>query len=265
MFYLSRIEAIKIEGGFLVVHNKLSIDRMEKNNRIQYKESDYEKLGQFYQQKVQQIHIVGEYAKKMIRNYNEALQFVDDYFSLNYSSFLNKYFPGSRQSEIKRTLTPEKFKKLFGELSTSQLEIIKDSDHQYVVVAAGPGSGKTRVLVHKLASLLLTEDVKHEQLLMLTFSRAAATEFKKRLMALIGNAANFIEIKTFHSYCFDLLGRVGSLAQADDIVKTAIEKIKTGDIETSRITKTVLVIDEAQDMNIDEYELVKTLMNQMKK
>ncbi|MCY7310023.1 MAG: ATP-dependent helicase, partial [Chitinophagaceae bacterium] len=262
LFYLSRIEAIKIDGGFLVVHNKLSIDRLEKNSRIQYKESDYEKLRMFYQQKVQQIHIVGEYAKKMIRNYKEALQFVDDYFGLNYSSFLSKYFPGSRQDEIKRTLTPEKFKKLFGALSPEQLEIIKDAQHQYIVVAAGPGSGKTRVLVHKLASLLLAEDVKHEQLLMLTFSRAAATEFKKRLLELIGNAANFIEIKTFHSYCFDLLGRVGSLAQSDDILKLTVEKIKGGDIETSRITKTVLVVDEAQDMNSDEYKLVQTLMEQ---
>ena len=45
---------------------------------------------------------------------------------------------------------------------------------------------------------------------MLTFSRAAATVFKMRLRKLIGSAANFIEIKTFHSFCFDLLGRVGS-------------------------------------------------------
>lgn len=262
LFYLSRIEAIKIEGGFLVVHNKLTIDRIEKNNRIQYKESDYEKLKQFYQQKVQQIHIVGEYAKKMIRNYKEALQFVDDYFRLNYTSFLSKYFPGSRQDEIKRTLTPEKFMKLFGALSPAQLNIINDSANQYIVVAAGPGSGKTRVLVHKLASLLLAEDVKHEQLLMLTFSRAAATEFKKCLIELIGNAANFIEIKTFHSYCFDLLGRVGSLLESDNIINTAVEKIRTGEIETFRITKTVLVVDEAQDMNKEEYELVKALMGQ---
>ncbi|MBY0536119.1 MAG: RecQ family ATP-dependent DNA helicase [Chitinophagaceae bacterium] len=262
LFYLSRIEAIKIEGGFLVVHNKLTIDRIEMNNRIQYKESDYEKLKQFYQQKVQQIHIVGEYAKKMIRNYNEALQFVDDYFRLNYFSFLSKYFPGSRQEDIKRTLTPEKFMKLFGTLSANQLEIIKDSGNQYIVVAAGPGSGKTRVLVHKLASLLLTEDVKHEQLLMLTFSRAAATEFKKRLIDLIGNAANFIEIKTFHSYCFDLLGRVGSLFESEKIISTAVNKIRSGEIEPFRITKSVLVVDEAQDMNKEEYELVKVLMEQ---
>ncbi len=259
LFYLSRIEAIKIEGGFLVVHSGLSIDRVEKNNAKQYTKTDYEKLDQFYQQKIQQIHIVGEYAKKMISNYNEALQFVEDYFSLNYSSFLKKYFPGSRLDEIQRPLTPEKFKKLFGALSPAQLEIIKDPN-KYIVVAAGPGSGKTRVLVHKLASLLLAEDVKHEQLLMLTFSRAAATEFKKRLLELIGNAANFVEIKTFHSYCFDLLGRIGSLSDTGKILKAAVEKIRNGDIEMGRITKTVLVIDEAQDMSGDEYELVKTLM-----
>lgn len=262
LFYLSRIGAISIEGGFLVSYNRLTINRLEKNNRIQYKENDYEKLRLFYQQKVQQIHIVGEYAKRMIRNYNEALQFVDDYFRLNYSSFLSKYFPGSRQDEIKRTLTPEKFIKLFGSLSPAQLNIINDSANQYIVVAAGPGSGKTRVLVHKLASLLLAEDVKHEQLLMLTFSRVAATEFKKRLMELIGNAAAFIEIKTFHSYCFDLLGRIGSLSEVDNVLNATVEKIRTGEIEMSRITKTVLVVDEAQDMNKEEYELVKALMEQ---
>ncbi len=95
LFYLSRIGAIKIEGGFLVTYNRLSIERLEENNRIQYKESNYGKLNQYYQQKIQQIHIVGEYARKMIRNYPEALQFVDDYFEMNYSSFLSRYFPGA--------------------------------------------------------------------------------------------------------------------------------------------------------------------------
>jgi len=262
LFYLSRIGAIKIEGGFMVVHNKLTIERIEKNNRIQYKESDYEKLKQFYQQKVQQIHIVGEYAQKMIRNYKEALQFVDDYFRLNYTSFLSKYFPGSRQDEIKRTLTPAKFMKLFGALSPTQLKIINDTSSQYIVVAAGPGSGKTKLLVHKLASLLMAEDVKHEQLLMLTFSRAAATEFKKRLMELIGKAVHYTEIKTFHSYCFDLLGRVGSLTESENIIQTAVDKIKAGEMEPFRITKAVLVVDEAQDMNREEYELVQALIQQ---
>jgi len=128
------------------------------------------------------------------------------------------------------------------------------------VVAAGPGSGKTRVLVHKLASLLLLEDVKHEQLLMLTFSRAAATEFKQRLMELIGNAAHFVEIKTFHSYCFDLLGRIGNLEDSKNVVSKAAEMICQGEVEPNKIGKTVLVIDEAQDMGAEEHALVKALI-----
>jgi len=261
LFYLSRIDAIKIEGGFLVVYNKLTVERVEQDNYKKYTKEDYRKLNQFYENKVQQIHIVGEYAKKMISDYKDALQFVEDYFQFNYASFLKKYFPGSTIDNLKLKMTPGKFKQLFGELSPTQLKIINDNEPK-IVVAAGPGSGKTRVLVHKLASLLLMEDVKHEQLLMVTFSRASATEFKKRLLKLIGNAANYIEIKTFHSYCFDLLGKVGSLEKSDAILKKTIEKIKNKDVEASRITKTVLVIDEAQDMDKDEYNLINALMEQ---
>lgn len=125
------------------------------------------------------ITIVGEYANLMVKDYNAALQFVHDYFQMDFKRFIAKYFKGDRAKEIDRNITPEKYHQLFGELSDMQTKIINDSDSRYIVVAAGPGSGKTRVLVHKLASLLLLEDVKHEQLLMVTFSRAAATEFKK--------------------------------------------------------------------------------------
>ena len=95
---------------------------------------------------------------------------------------------------------------------------------------------------------------------MLTFSRAAATEFKQRLMELIGNAAHFIEIKTFHSYCFDLLGRIGNLEDAKDIVSKAAKMINQGEVEPTKIGKTVLVIDEAQDMGKEEYDLVNALI-----
>lgn len=260
LFYLSRIDALKIEGGFLVVYNRMTIERIETDNYKRYTKDDYKKLNQFYENKIQQIHIVGEYAQKMIDDYQGALQFVEDYFQLNYSSFLKKYFPGSKVDDLKLKMTPGKFKQLFGELSPTQLNIIKDNETKYIVVAAGPGSGKTRVLVHKLASLLLMEDVKHEQLLMVTFSRSAATEFKKRLLKLIGGAANFVEIKTFHSYCFDLLGKVGSLEKSSEIIKKTIEKIQSNDVELSKITKTVMVIDEAQDMDEDEFNFIKTLM-----
>ena len=259
LLYLSKIGAMKLEGGFLVLYNAMAIKRT-KELRLRYKQEDYRMLNEFYKQKIQQIHIVGEYANLMVRDYDAALQYVQDYFQMDYHRFISKYFKGNREVEIERNVTPSKYKKLFGMLSKRQKEIIDDHESRCIVVAAGPGSGKTRVLVHKLASLLLLEDVKHEQLLMLTFSRAAATEFKQRLMELIGNVAHFVEIKTFHSYCFDLLGRVGNLDESGDVVKQAAEMIKNGEVEPNRISKTVLVIDEAQDMSKDDYDLVTALM-----
>ena len=259
LLYLSKIGALKLEGGFLVLYNAMDIHRI-KDNKLRYKQEDYRMLNEFYKQKIQQVHIVGEYANLMVKDYKAALQYVQDYFQMDYKRFVSNYFKGERIREIERNVTPEKYKQLFGQLSKTQMEIISDKESRCIVVAAGPGSGKTRVLVHKLASLLLLEDVKHEQLLMLTFSRAAATEFKSRLMGLIGNAAHFVEIKTFHSYCFDLLGRIGNLDDAKNVVSRAAKMINEGDVEPNRIAKTVLVIDEAQDMGAEEYTLVKALM-----
>lgn len=260
LLYLSKIGSMKLEGGFLVLYNGMEVKRLILDNKIRYKADDYKALSEYYKQKIQQIHIVGEYANLMVKDYDAALQFVRDYFGMDFKRFIAKYFKGERAKEIDRNITPEKYHQLFGELSDIQSTIINDADSKYIVVAAGPGSGKTRVLVHKLASLLLLEDVKHEQLLMVTFSRAAATEFKKRLMSLIGNAANFVEIKTFHSYCFDLLGKIGSLDGVKNVVHDAAEMIANGEVEQGRITKSVLVIDEAQDMDANEFALIQALI-----
>ena len=260
LLYLSKIGSMKLEGGFLVIYNGMDVKRLIVDNKIRYKAENYRSLSEYYKQKIQQIHIVGEYANLMVKDYDAALQFVHDYFGMDFKRFIAKYFKGERAKEINRNITPEKYNQLFGELSDMQAKIINDADSRYIVVAAGPGSGKTRVLVHKLASLLLLEDVKHEQLLMVTFSRAAATEFKKRLMKLIGNAANFVEIKTFHSYCFDLLGKIGSLDGVDNVVHDAAQMIANGEVEQGRITKSVLVIDEAQDMDVSEFALIRALM-----
>ena len=260
LLYLSNIGALKLDGGFMVLYNAMSIQRL-KDMKLRYKLEDYRMLDEFYKQKIQQVHIVGEYANLMVRNYQAAQLFVQDYFQIDYKRFISKYFKGERIHEIQRNITPQKYKKLFAQLSERQKAIISDKESHCIVVAAGPGSGKTRVLVHKLASLLLLEDVKHEQLLMLTFSRAAATEFKQRLISLIGEAAHYVDIKTFHSYSFDLIGRIGNLEDANNVVAKAAEMINQGEVEPNKIGKTVLVIDEAQDMSADEYALVKALVN----
>ena len=261
LLYLTKTEMVKIEGGFIVIYNTMQIGRIV-DRRTRYGKEQYRLLDEFYKQRIRQIHIVGEYANLMVRDYNAALHFVNDYFTMDFRKFINLYFKEERRTQIDQNITPAKYKKLFGELSTRQREIIDDKQSKYIVVAAGPGSGKTRVLVHKLASLLLLEDVKHEQLLMLTFSRAAATEFKKRLIKLVGNAAHYVDIKTFHSYSFDLIGKQGSLDEVKEVVRLAAEMIEKGEVEPSKIAKSVLVIDEAQDMSQDDYRLVQALMRQ---
>ena len=261
LLYLTKTELMKIEGGFIVIYNTMQIGRIA-DRRTRYGKEQYRLLDEFYKQRIRQIHIVGEYANLMVRDYNAALRFVNDYFTMDFRKFINQYFKEERRAQIDQNITPAKYNKLFGELSNRQCEIIDDKESKYIVVAAGPGSGKTRALVHKLASLLLLEDVKHEQLLMLTFSRAAATEFKKRLIDLVGNAAHYVDIKTFHSYSFDLVGKQGSLDEAKDVVRLAAEMIENGEVEASKIAKSVLVIDEAQDMGEDDFRLVQALMRQ---
>lgn len=259
LLYLSKTSLLKIAGGFLVIYNTMQLKR-KLERRARYGKEQYRLLDEFYKQRIQQIHIVGEFARMMVSDYDAALQFVKDYFQMDFRKFISKYFKGERKTEINNNITPAKYKQLFGSLDDCQQNIINDKVSKYIVVAAGPGSGKTRVLVHKLASLLLLEDVKHEQMLMLTFSRSAATEFKKRLMELIGNAAHYVDIKTFHSFSFDLLGRPGNLDDAGSVVLKAATMIENGEVEESKIAKSVLVIDEAQDMGNDESRLLLSLM-----
>lgn len=260
LLYLSKTSSMRLEGGFLVLYSTMEIQRLETDNKIRYKVDDYKYLDEHYKQKIQQIHIVGEYANMMVRDYDAALAFVSDYFGMDYKKFIGKYFKDGRSKEIEQSITPQKYQRIAGVLSERQRQIIDDKQSRCIVVAAGPGSGKTRVLVHKLASLLMLEDVKHEQLLMVTFSRAAATEFKQRLVELVGNAVGYLDIKTFHSYCFDLIGKVGSLENSDNVVANAVEMIRNGEVEANRIAKAVVVIDEAQDMDVHEYELICELM-----
>lgn len=62
---------------------------------------------------------------------------------MDFREFIAKYFKGDREKEIDRNITPHKFHQLFSELSDIQSQIVNDADSKYIVVAAGPGSGKT--------------------------------------------------------------------------------------------------------------------------
>ena len=193
----------------MVSYNRLNIEEID-DSLPRFTKENFNKIDQHYHHKTEQIHIVGEYAKRRIKNYESALAYVNDYFSQPYEEFLAKYFP-RRKKEISRPLTPERFKKIVGELDIDQRIIVDDNKSDYILVLAGPGSGKTKVLVHKIASLLLLEDIKPEQFLMLTFSKAASLEFRTRARKLVPEYSGLIKITTFHGFCFQLMGQLGDL------------------------------------------------------
>lgn len=265
LLYLNHIHAVKLEGGFMVFHKRFNIERTNADNYSQFNKEDYAKLSGFYRHKIQQIHIVGEYAKRCISDYENALKFVSDYFSKDYSEFLSIYFPRIQQREMRRPMTAKRFEELFGGLDVNQLNVVK-SENDQMLITAGPGSGKTEVLVRKIASLLTMEDVKPEQFLMLTFSKSAALEFRARAMKLIPELGRFIKIATFHGFCFELMGQLGDGDKIKNIIELATEAIEKEEVDLSLITnKSVLLLDEFQDVNKAEWDLISVIRKKSEK
>ena len=259
LLFLNQIKSIKLEGGFMVSYNKLNIEEI--NDSIpRFTNENFKKMDQHYHHKTEQIHIVGEYAKKRINNYESALAYVNDYFSLPYEEFLSKYFP-RRKTEIRTPLTRERYEEITKGLDIDQSRIVNDGRSNNILVLAGPGSGKTKVLVHKIASLLLLEDIKPEQFLMLTFSKAASLEFRARAQKLVPEYSGLIKITTFHGFCFQLIGQLGDLKKSENVIQDCIKAINTEEIDISSIiNKSVLLLDEFQDVNDIEWELIQTII-----
>ncbi len=119
LLYLTKTELMKIEGGFIVIYNTMQIGRIA-DRRTRYGKEQYRLLDEFYKQRIRQIHIVGEYANLMVRDYNAALRFVNDYFTMDFRKFISQYFKEERRAQIDQNITPAKYNKLFGELSNRQ-------------------------------------------------------------------------------------------------------------------------------------------------
>jgi len=250
----------KLLRGRLIYYQGFELRKTDKAaERTPYKKPDYKRgLKSYYERKTESIHILLEYFKRLVKlGWERCVQFISDYFAMDYIGFKKAY--GFNTELCKIPLTENSYKKIISDLNEEQNRIFEDKDSSKILVLAGPGSGKTKTLVHKIASLITLEGHKPEYFLMLTHGRSAAHEFRSRLVKLIGDIGYAVEIMTFHAFAFQLLGKRSSDSQdLKEIVDLATNRIIQGEISIPY--KTMLLLDEFQDISQKTYRFIQAII-----
>ena len=114
-------------------------------------------------------------------------------------------------------------------LNENQQKVVEYNGNKPLLVEAGPGSGKTRVIIERVKFLINELKVNPSSLLVITFTRKAANELKDRLSEDIPkNIINEMQISTIHSFCLDFLKKRGNVTNLidDDSGEKRKEKMK---------------------------------------
>ena len=149
---------------------------------------------------------------------------------------------------------------------------------QNMLVLAGPGSGKTTVVVHRCAYLLQVERVPARQILVLCFNHSAAVSLRKRLNTLVGREARGVLVSTYHGAAMRIAGISmrdmveagrGSDIDFDRVIMDAVKLLKgeaeVPGLEPDEVRDQLLggyshiLVDEYQDIDQAQYDLVSAI------
>ena len=160
-----------------------------------------------YDEQTLQIHIMAEYARQGLASIDAAQSLAADYFTLERESFIDRWL-AARSAELRRQTSPASWRAIVENLRNPvQARIVADDrELTNVLVLAGPGSGKTRVLVHRIAYLIRVRRENPRGILALAYNRHAATEIRSRLAELIGEDARGVTVCTCHGLAMRLVG-----------------------------------------------------------
>ncbi|MBK1672065.1 helicase [Ectothiorhodospira shaposhnikovii] len=272
LLYLHNQEVLTLNHGMTVMRRAMTIVINPEKQGQRYLKDDYRWLDEHYRERRIQVHVMREYAEVALKEMADALRLVMHYFTQTKEDFLRKYFEG--KDEILSLSTSESsWKAITDTLNATQKAIVTDHQDHNRLVLAGPGSGKTRLVVHRIAYLLRVRRVPATAIIALTFNRHAANEIRQRLLALVGNDAIGLTVLTYHAMAMRLTGssfdrrdtvEAGELEAILDRAADLLEGcacVEGEDDLRERLLQgyRYILVDEYQDIDERQYRLVSAL------